>query len=470
MKRQKKQFGTMAIIMLSATMLLAACAFGKDVDNNSADTASEERADTGFELTGPDSYDSADTPVVVEIDEDENTVTFLNLEIGRNYTLSMDGTTKLYDKYGESISLNQIKEGDIVDVTFLKSKKHLTSMRLSSLAWSYNDVERYEINTVRGEVTIGQEIYKLGEHTQYISNGRLIESTDLHPADILTFQGLDKEILSVTVEKGHGYLRLANDEYFIGGWIEIGQSLIQHITEDMLLTVPEGSYEVNISHNGNGGTKKVIINRNEETTLDIGDFEIAEPQYGTILFSMTPSEARVYIDGTEIDTSQPISLEYGIHQLIAKADGYQTITRYLRVGSESAGFDIVLDKIETGEEESTQESSESSSESDTVTDYYKVYIDAPEGVEVYLNGNYVGITPCSFRKVVGTHMITLRKTGYEPRSYSVNIDDEDKDFSYSFADLVPISSDPSQESTAESSQESTTDTGVEISEESSTEG
>ena len=81
------------------------------------------RVDTGFILTGPESYDSADTPVVVDIDEEKDTITFLNLDIGRRYTLSMDGTTKLSDKYGDSISLKQLQKGDIVDVTFLKSKK-----------------------------------------------------------------------------------------------------------------------------------------------------------------------------------------------------------------------------------------------------------------------------------------------------------------------------------------------------------
>lgn len=449
MNRQKRPLKAIAMIMLGAAMFLGACTFHKEADDIGTKVSGEERGDTGFILTGPDSYDSADTPVIVDIDETEKTITFLNLEKGKNYTLTMDGTTKFYDKYGEGIALNQIAEGSIVDINFLKSKKHLTSLQLSERAWSYNDVERYEINQVKEEVTIGKEIFKLSEHTRYLSNGRLIEEMELHPADILTFRGIDQEVLSVTVEKGHGYLRLANDEYFIGGWIEIGQSLIQRITEDMLLTVPEGSYEVNISHNGNGGIKRVIINRNEEATLDIGDFEIAEPQYGKVLFSVTPSNAKLYIDGTEADASQPVSLEYGIHQLIARADNYQTLTRYLRVGSESAGFDIVLDKIEEDEEKSTEQSTESSSEADTVTDYYKVYIDAPEKVEVYLDGNYVGISPCSFRKEAGTHTITLRKSGYEARSYTIQVDSEKKDFSYSFANLVPLNSDGSEDSTDE---------------------
>lgn len=480
MKRQKRQkISRISVLMLLTLLSLTAC--GSNGNQNSqknpgsGDGSATKLVDTGFILTGPDSYDSADTPVIVDINEDENTVTFLNLDLDRKYTLSMDGTTKLYDKYGESISLGQIKEGDIVDVKFLKSKKHLTTMQLSSAAWSYSKVERYEMNTVKGEVTIGEEVYKLSDQIRYFSEGRLIEEMDLNASDTLTFQGIDKEILSVIVEKGHGYLRLANDENFIDGWIEIGQNIIKQITEDMLLTVPEGSYQVNISYKGSGGTKSVVINRNEETILDIGDLKIEEPKYGNILFSLTPSTAKIYIDGAEVDASQPVSLQYGIHQLIAKADGYQSITRYLRVGEESAGIDVVLDSTDVDNDEddnsasdgstgsngntasggSTEsskntessssqsssasgEASDSSSGVDAVTSYDKVYIDAPLGVEVYVDNNYVGITPCSFRKEEGTHEVTLRSDGHETRSYTIYISDEKKDFSFSFADLEVI--------------------------------
>jgi len=176
-------------IILSAAIIvtalsLVACGnladMGNSSDADSQQTGSSdsinkaERVDTGFVVTGPDSYDSADTPILVGKNEDDKTVTFLNLDIGRRYTLSIDGTTKLYDKYGEAVSLDQIQVGDIVDVTFLKSKKHLTSMQLSANAWKYDSVERYEINRIRQEVTIGSEIYKLSDNTQYLSEGRAI--------------------------------------------------------------------------------------------------------------------------------------------------------------------------------------------------------------------------------------------------------------------------------------------------------
>ena len=131
----------------------------------------EERVDTGFVVTNPDSYDSADTAVLVDINEIDKTVTLLNLDLCRRYTLSMDGTTRFGDKYGKAISLDQLQEGDIVDVTFLKTQKHLTSMQLAQAAWQYDNVERYELNAVRHEVSIGGETYKLSEDTQYFSQG-----------------------------------------------------------------------------------------------------------------------------------------------------------------------------------------------------------------------------------------------------------------------------------------------------------
>ena len=359
--------------------------------------------------------------------------------------IAMPVVTGFLDGYGlESCGL---QEGDIVDVTFLKSQKHLTSMQLAQTAWQYEDVEHYEMNTVRNEVAIGEEVFQLSKDTQYFSQGHSIEKMDLNPADILTFHGIDSTVLSVTVEKGHGYLRLVNDENFVGGWLEIGQTQIVRITEDMLVTVPEGSYQVDISYNGGGGTKNVVINRNEETTLDIGDLEVAEAQYGMVLFSLSPSDTELYIDGSQVDASQPITLEYGIHQIIAKADGYKSLTQYLRVGQESAGVDVQLDKADSDSEDSTESSSsssssatESTSTADTTTTYYRVHIDAPENVEVYLDGNYVGISPCSFKKTSGSHVITLRKSGYETRSYTVQVDEEEKDVSYSFVDLTASSS------------------------------
>ena len=432
-KEKRKRF---AVVLGLLCMLLAAgCSFKKNQNETNPDNT--QGTDTGFILTGPGSFDSADTAVVVRINKEEEKITFLNLTINRNYTLQYDGTTVFSDKYGQSMSLEQIREGDIVYVTFLKSKKRLATLAISGDSWTTADISRYQFDVVSHDVTIGNEIYKVTENTKIFSNGEEIEMMDLNSADILTFNGIGNTVHSIVVEKGHGYLRLSGDENFIGGWIEVGQNIIYQITEDMLLTVPEGSYQVLISTKGGGGTKSVIINRNTEVTLDIGDLEVEAPQYGQVLFAMSPSSASLYVDGNLVDTSLPVTLEYGIHQLMARADGYSTVTSYLKVAQESAGIDITLDleKDDEEEEEENNEETVSSGNGTTTASYYQVYIDAPEGAEVYLDGNYIGICPISFKKVEGPHVITLRRTGYETRSYTIQVDGEDKDISYSFAEL-----------------------------------
>ena len=445
-KNEKKKINrcASAVVLSMTAAYLSGCAVPfMGNGGNPAVSPVQEQIDTGFVAPGPESFDSADTAILVERDEEENRLTFLNLDLGRRYTLSMDGTTRLYDKYGEAISIAQIQKGDIVDITFLKSKKHLTTMQLSAQSWTYTDVAWYKFDALRGEVTIGEEAFKLTSNTQYLSGGRNIELMDLNAADILSFQGIGSQVLSVCVERGHGYLRLVNGEKFVGGWIEVGQEQIQRITEDMLLLVPEGNYQVNITNRGGGGIKSVEIARNEETVLDIGDLEIPEPQTGTVLFSLTPPDAELYIDGTKTDASGPVTLEYGLHQMIVRAEGYQSVTQYIRVAQESASFEIVMDAVADVEESSVppdpSASPDPSSSPDPVTDYYKVYIDAPEGVEVYLDGNYVGVSPCSFPKSEGAHVLILRKEGYETRSYTLQIDDAEKDMSYSFADLLKYS-------------------------------
>lgn len=469
------------ILILTCITLAGGYALKKSVKKETVQVVQQENsADTGFVVAEAGSYDSADTAVVVEKNEEESTLTFQNMQLGKQYTLNYNGATQIYDKHNESMSMAQIMEGDIVDITFLKGKKRLNSIKLSEGSWQLTDVSRYDINKLTKQMVIADDIYKFTDDTVIVSSGKQAEIMDINAVDVLKISGVDYNIYSIVVDKGHGYLRLTNEEYFLGGWIEVGQSVIQEVTEDMLLVVPEGTYDVLVSNKGSSGTKQVVINRNEEVELDIGDLKGEEPKFGTVLFTVTPSDAEVWLDGEKADISQAVTLEYGIHQMIVKADGYDTITQYLKVGQEAAGIDVTLEKSdgedETEEEESTEaetessdsketdedksdEEEESSSESESsgssvsgndpfwdiddgddgtetsTTGTYKVYLDAPAGVEAYVDGNYVGIVPCSFKKTSGSHVVTLRMTGYMTRSYTIQLDEEEKDVNYSFTEL-----------------------------------
>lgn len=471
--------------------LLAGCG---TKDAASSALTSQETQEKDYSILLPGSYDSRDTSVLLAKDEEKSTLTFFNLTKKRNYTLSYDGTTKFYDKYDSGLALSQVQEGTIVDVTFLKNSKKLNTLQVSKEAWSTSQVRRFEFDGTRKSLTLGEDTYRVADDLVVMQDSEQMEQMDINAADVLTINGIGNSVYSVQIEKGHGYLRLTGDEYFIGGWIEVGQALIREITDGMLLTVPEGTYDVTLSHNGVSGVRQVTIPQNEEVELDVSELKGEIVKTGTILFTVNVEDAQVFVDGNPVDISGPVELDYGIHQLMAKATGYKTSMSYLKVAQESAGISIVLDKEDEDDSDSSSDknnSDNSVSENDnqsstgtntgstngtntgsntggtsggqnssnnnesngtggssgnsgttvsgsdlpTNSDSYRVYIDNPAGVEVYLDGNYVGVAPVSFKKAAGTHVITLRKKGYETRSYTISVDNEKRDVSYSFIEL-----------------------------------
>lgn len=452
-----------AALLCALGFLLTGCENDIDVTNKTdaiseTQEALEEPLADGPQVFAPQEYDSKDTAVVVRVDEAEKTITLLNRIVQKNYTLSYDGTTKLMDKYGEAVSAAQLLPGDIVEVCFQHIPKKCVSLMLSPAAWQADVKEGFVLNQARKQISFNGELYTLAERMVLRSGDEEIELEDLNERDVLSVQGLENTIYSICVEKGHGYLRLSGAEYFTDGFIEIGQVMAQRITEDMLLTVPEGEYTVVVRNNGHSGSKEAKIYRDEETTLDLSDLKGEEIRTGNVFFTLTPADASVYIDGEKIDTSTYVTLEYGVHQMIVKADGYETISQYLKVGKENANLNVEMEPDGSGEKKEDEKTAGEKSQEETggeVTDTqqpqvqppsdtttvtadgtWRVKVNAPASAEVYVDGNYVGLAPVSFPKKAGSHVISLRRSGYQTRSYTIQVDEEEKDMELSFSELV----------------------------------
>jgi hypothetical protein len=419
-------------------------------------------------------YDSEDAAIVVSKDLEAKTIQLQNITSARRYTLAYNGTTTIYDKNDQAMSMGQLPLGSVVNVRFYMPNKTLAYIKENPDCINLKDVTNYSMNLTKGTITIGGTVYNISGQVVVLSDGQETDMMTVNQVDAINVWGYKNMIYSIEIDKGHGYLRLQNEDNFVGGWIEVGTSVITKITKDMLIVVPEGTYIVTISNKGTEATQQITFNRNEEMAWDLGNIEMKEPDTGNIIFTLTPLTAKVVIDGNEVDTSYAVSLTYGLHRMTVSADGYDTISQYIRVGEPQANIAVELTKTEetsteeetteqesteketteeetteeetTKEEETTEEktSEEKTSEEETestqvasaTTGKYKVYIDAPEGVEVYLDGNYIGITPTSFDKVSGSYVISLRKTGYQTRSYTLQIDNEEKDLNYTFSDLI----------------------------------
>ena len=374
--------------------LLAGCgsrqevpATGEDPDTQVQSTYVEPMAD---------SYDEA---LLVDINTDESTIRFYNLQAQRTYTLQYDSATRIK-----------------------------------------NGITDFEINSASRTMTYGADQYQIAKNAMILSGGSLLEANEIQPADTLKVVSKDHRIMGITVERGHGYVRLSGQDNFVDGFVEIGTAVIKRVTEEMLLVVPEGDYTLYISKNGMAGSEDISVKAGEETLVDVSKFEVnKDKETGKIIFTISPAKAELYIDQEKTLYDEPVELTCGIHQIRVQADGYKTLTQYIKVGTATANLNVELEESDGKDDEKDTTSTVTPSVSKNsidASDGYRVYIEAPTSAELYVDGAYVGIIPTDFAKKEGTHIISLRKDGCQTRSYTLEIDDTKKDVRYSFSDLV----------------------------------
>ena len=426
-------------------------------------------------------YDSSDTAAIRSIDTENKEIRFRNHSTGKTYTLKYDNTSMMYDLRGTPMSARLLEEGQIVDVNFLKSSKHITSLKVSDEAWTIDDTRNHELVRGDGTARILGEMYRIDTRTLILADGAPAIAEDILTTDNIKAYGIGKEIYSIVVTSGHGYVSLSSDTVedhsLVGAWLELDNDVIYKISPNMLLSAPEGDYNLQILGNGAEYQATVNISRNTETVVDTGKVTITKPKEGLVTFEVTPEDAEVYVDGEKMLTGTSQFVGYGYHNLKIMAEGYITQHKYLKVGtaksvvkielepesddqdsskssmSDSSAFSLSDDKankssasvsVATLPGKSASATSASSSEdknkaktrTNKVIEGHKIYVDDPSGVELFFDGNYIGVTPVSLPKVSGSHEIILKKDGYKTKSFRVNIDSDETDVNYGFNDLV----------------------------------
>lgn len=422
MEKRNKLYNRIKILACSLSLILTGCStigLAQDATFESAyENVPEEEA--------VDIYISASTVVIESVDETAGTVTAYLTDRNESKTFAYTGACTVSDKYGNPMSMTQLKPGDICDFAYNSELERVGRISLTADAWSQEGVEKYTLNLKSRNISIGEEVYSLSEKAKVFSDGQAILPEEILRNDVLTFCGRGNTVLSIVVDKGHGYLDLINDENFIGGWIEVGQTVISQIREDMFITVPEGTYTVRLTSGSIEEIREITVVRNEETVLDLGSVEFPKAENGRVIFKIYPEDAVIYVDDEKINTEYVVKLPFGMHRITAEAEGYDTLSEYFEVEGETTTVKMTLT-----ESSSVSENSVGSSKKEGAM----ITIDVPQEVEVYQDNLYMGIAPVTYEKTSGTHTITLRKSGYITKSYEIQVPDDNMDVTYSFSAL-----------------------------------
>ena len=389
-------------------------------------------------------YNASDVAVVVGKDLEEGRITLKGAETGSTYSVNYNGGTKFKSKYGNDMLVENIKIGMVVEVYYIDGIRKLVEMMVCDDAWENTMAVRWDVDYDRQIITIGQSSYAYDENIFIYSDGHEIDIREVSGLDELTVRGYGTKVLSVVVDKGHGYIKLINEDNYVGGLIEIGTTIITKVAEDMIIAAPEGEYTVTVSKNGLGGEKNVTVKRGQECVLSFADFEQPVERVGSVNFIVTPADADaiLYVDGVTTDYEDLVRMTYGDHRIVFKSNNYDTFSKDITIASaystikvNMAGEDETEDETETSESETTKaeedETTEELDEGDEV-----IRVTSPDGASVYFDGVYKGVAPVEFKKQSGEHIIILRMDGYETKMYTIDVVSDGEDMEVSFPDML----------------------------------
>lgn len=469
MKQMKRRIMT-GVLLLSMAWILMACGNSIDVPEYD-DTMDPVKENSVF-------------AIVTMIDDVNGKIGLRTVGYETELSLTFSAGADVQDKYGNLLPMSQVQLGSIVDATYDENRDKLISLHISDK----ESVEKLEgvsgavVDNVKGTIQFNGNTVMLGNGAGAFSDNKEIALNEICTEDQVTIWSYNDVVYAVYVELGHGYVRLSDYASYIGGTVEIGYDVIVPVTEDMLLTVREGDYTLRIEKDGDVGTKEITVVKNQEADISLADIAVEPKQTGSVLFDVTPAGAAVYIDGRRVNTEGAIVLTYGKHRIAITADGYQSYSAFFNVdyaykiksytlkaeddsstdsttqtatttgsstetttatGTTAAGTTASGSTANGGTTEKTTEQGTTEKDVTAVTGTKtsnKVTVTAPTGASVYFDGEYIGIVPISFTKVTGSHIITLSKTGYLSKSYTVNFTNDGKDQTLKFNDLTLISS------------------------------
>lgn len=439
----------MCMLIAITAMTLTACSMEsnkkvmqKVVNGTPASTSDVKATDTIIGL-------------VKKTDINKSQITIIEPDSGVEAVLNYNAASVITNKFGNEIEGEEVQVGQIFEASYTVGEAEIVTMNVPKDAWEYQDVASFSFDRDAKTLHMAGTKFKYTEATYYIEGDKQIQLMEINEKDKITVRGIGVKVYSVVKTAGHGYIKLTNYSDFKGGTLTIGNGIVVPVTDNMLITVGVGSYRVTISKNKAYASKNVVVKDNQEAVVDFSDFVPDKKNIGKIKFNIDPKGADVYLNGTMVDYTEPIYLNYGKYKLVVSLTGYTTYSGILNVQDEENTINISLIEEDASVSSSSaptstpspsptsngNTSSSSDDEAKKVDESHTITVEGPEGAGVYLDNVYQGTAPCTFTKIIGTQTITLSQSGHVSKSYTVNILDNNKDIKLSFSELEEASED-----------------------------
>lgn len=365
---------TKLILLAICVMTLAGCGSHPNnatVTNHTGSAIKNKTEEVEEEPVAAEEPVNTDFYIVEELNMSDETIALYSVAEAKQYRYKYTMATRFLDKFGKNSVWASFTTGTVVTIgDLLPSSGALSSIQKSGDVWIYEDLSKYKLDTDRNLINIDGSNYKITSNTKAYSDAEKILLSDIGQKDVITVVGYGKEILSIAVTTGHGYIHLTNTSLFDDSMIFIGNKIAFTVYGDQTIEIPEGTYKVTVANNGWGGSDDYTVCRNETTEIDLDALKGDGPSYCLLTFLVTVPDTYVYIDGEIVDVTEPQYVQYGPHKLVVKCDGYTSWNKTLVVNSESATITLEMEAEEgqsaaNSENENTNNSEENTENNTT---------------------------------------------------------------------------------------------------------
>ena len=345
--------------------------------------------------------------VIKNINYNKNLFNILDINTNKVYILESKPSSIFKDKYDNILSISELSLGSIVDFSFDDGNK-INYINENLDSFEFKNELGVSINIENKTMKINDSLFNINNNAIILKDNKNYDLLEISSLDVLDIKGYKNEIYYINVKKGTGTLKIINKPSLTNGVLEIDRDIFMPINDAKdIISLPEGKHKVVIrSTDTSSFVKDINIKSNAETILDLSQIQ---NKLSTIFVKSNLSDYKLYINNEEKNISEPFKLPYGVYNVRAEKEGYETFQQQISINNERYNLNINLEKI--------QKLGKISISSD------------PDNANVFIDNTLVGQTPLNYKVGYGVHTITLKKEGYNDFVLSsVNIEDDNGSF------------------------------------------
>ncbi|MCI8341948.1 MAG: PEGA domain-containing protein [Firmicutes bacterium] len=357
--------------------------------------------------------------VVTNVGTDRN-LRIYDIENKTNTNVVIDGSTVFKDEHGVEISYYDLSIGDVVSIKEADDSNTAASVVIPADAWKIENAEGVEIDASEKKIVLNEKKYSFGEKIYFLNDEKEVSANDISKTDKLTLKGVGNSVYSVIVESGHGYILIKNGSNIENVNIKIDGKEV--LTESELMEVAVGNHEILVTGDNIDDYKtNVNIREKDRVDVDLSNVKMKEEKKLFIDINVNVKDYTIYVNGEKYtESSTIVEVPAGAVKLEVEKEGYEKWSTEVYVSDKPISVDVELKPVESQNLENNEPEGKVTIHSD------------PSWAKIYVNGEYIGVSPVMVTLPYGEHVIMGEIDGHDDKYVSITVSGPEKTVNVNF--------------------------------------